>query len=59
VARLTTANLPFVFKYSTIDNLPYNIAHDTDYSQYSMLVACGGDGTYHEVVNGMLARKDK
>lgn len=24
-----------------------------------MLVACGGDGSYHEVVNGMLARDDK
>lgn len=24
-----------------------------------MLVAVGGDGSYHEVVNGMLARPDK
>lgn len=25
---------------------------------YSIIVSCGGDGTIHEVVNGMLARKD-
>ena len=28
-------------------------------SEYSALLAVGGDGTYHEVVNGMLHRVDK
>jgi diacylglycerol kinase (ATP) len=28
-------------------------------SDFSALIAVGGDGTYHEVVNGMLHRSDK
>ncbi len=34
-------------------------ACEVDLDNYSLLVAAGGDGTYHEVANGMLARKDK
>jgi len=29
-----------------------------DYSNYSALITVGGDGTIHEVVNGMMFRKD-
>jgi diacylglycerol kinase family enzyme len=28
-------------------------------ADYSAIIAVGGDGTYHDVVNGMLHRADK
>ena len=37
----------------------YNFAKDVVLSNYSVLGICGGDGSYHEVVNGMLNREDK
>ena len=37
----------------------YNFAKDLDLSKYSVLCCCGGDGSYHEVVNGLLNREDK
>lgn len=37
----------------------YNFARTMDLSKYSVLCCCGGDGSYHETVNGMLDREDK
>ena len=33
-------------------------AKDLEIEKYSVIVAAGGDGTYHEVINGMLNRAD-
>lgn len=37
----------------------WRLAQDLDISKYSAIIAVGGDGTFHEVVNGMLHRADK
>lgn len=37
----------------------WDIVYSLDFDSFSAIVAVGGDGTMHEVVNGMLNRKDK
>ena len=37
----------------------WKIAQEIDIDSHSALVAVGGDGTLHEVINGMMFRKDK
>ncbi len=39
--------------------MTWELAENLDIDNYSAIVAVGGDGTYHEVVNGMLHRADK
>lgn len=36
----------------------YNFAKDLEITNYSVLVAIGDDGTFHEAANGMLSRVD-
>jgi diacylglycerol kinase family enzyme len=57
--RLKEANIPFEFLESKGVRDTWEIANKCDIDQYSILVACGGDGTSHEVVNGLLFREDK
>ena len=46
---------PFITEYK---NHPYIIARDNELSGYQGVLVIGGDGTMHEVVNGMMDRKD-
>jgi diacylglycerol kinase (ATP) len=57
-ARLTKEKIPFELKPTQKAYDTYHFARDCDISKYSLLVAAGGDGSYHEVVNGMLHRPD-
>lgn len=56
--KLTMKNIPFELKPTKKAFDTYYFAKEADLSKYSMIVAAGGDGSYHEVVNGMLARQD-
>lgn len=36
----------------------WRVVQSLDFDQYSFLIGIGGDGTFHEMVNGMLFRED-
>ena len=50
--------IPFVFMPTQKAYDSYYFAKNVDLSMYSLLAACGGDGTHHEVANGMIQRTD-
>ena len=37
----------------------YDLANQLDFNGYDGMIVIGGDGTMHEIINGMLMRKDK
>ncbi len=36
----------------------YRIPNELDIDRYSAILSVGGDGSFHEVINGMLGRSD-
>jgi diacylglycerol kinase (ATP) len=56
--RLDIAGIKCEFLLSTRPFMTWELARNLEIDNYSALVAVGGDGTNHDVVNGMLARKD-
>jgi len=56
--RLTAENIPYEMMPTGKAFDSFMFAYELDFDKYSALVSVGGDGTVHEVVNGMMARKD-
>ena len=59
-AHFKQAGLSFTYFESTRPFMTWELAETgIPLNDYSAIIAVGGDGTYHDVVNGMLHRADK
>ena len=52
-------NIPHEIITTTHKNHPYEIANTINIDDFFGICAIGGDGTIHEIINGMLSRSDK
>ena len=52
-------HIPHRIIVSDYKNHPYDIANNIDLDLFQGICVIGGDGTMHEVINGMLNRQDK
>ena len=57
-SRLDKENIPYDTAGTQKAGDTYEYARDFDIDKYSVLAVVGGDGSCHEVCNGLLARKD-
>lgn len=57
--ELEKLNIKYEFLQTKGRNHAIEIVNNMDFDEYSAIVCIGGDGTIHEVVNGMMYRKDK
>ena len=51
-------NIDYELITTKYQNHPYEIAKDINLNQFSGICIIGGDGSMHEVINGMLSRSD-
>jgi hypothetical protein len=54
----TLARVSFELVKTTHENHAFELMQSLDYNKYSVVCAISGDGLFHEVVNGLLSRKD-
>ena len=54
----TNKHIDYDLIQTTHQNHPYEIVHSINLNNFSGICVIGGDGTMHEVINGMLFRKD-
>jgi YegS/Rv2252/BmrU family lipid kinase len=52
-------NIALSIAISTHKNHPYELAKSAILEEFDAICIVGGDGTFHEVINGMLNRSDK
>ena len=57
--NLIKAKIPYEFFATERRMHAFQIAQELDLDKYDAIVCVGGDGTIHELANGLLFRKDK
>ena len=58
IAMVQKAFPQLVVEISNFTGHPFNIVNEAKLKSYRAIIAIGGDGTMHEVVNGMMKRDD-